>query len=387
MSEQQGLNRSLTIGLISPKEKKQVVLNSIRRYRAICRQCFSIVLLAQTAGSEIQTKEDTIVLAPQSEKAKNILATVMGRDGKVFAYSLRDFVLQEQWPTAYSFVWDSLRRDLEIAWKTKDPEFPRASRGWLVLQGARNITQFNRRGIGFAVARGKPVGCTPAHHRLELRWDHDIGPVVFQVPKLDRHRWLIWRNLVNQENGHEFGTLYLNERDGLIQATITYKKPAQETEVDPGRTCTVTFGTGDKFIEIQGPDHSLYLSDAEVVAWLKRLEARRIALEKRRAACGNPRRPWGHRKGWLATQDVISRLTKQRENGQKDRNHAFTRRIVDRAFVWHCGRIEVGPFPADLSGKPWQWAQFRMFLNYKAQEKGIKIVYFDPEEVEVAQES
>jgi hypothetical protein len=55
-----------------------------------------------------------------------------------------------------SMRFDSIRRDVTTVWNSLDPEYTKAKRGWLALQGARGVAQFNWRGIGIPQATGRP---------------------------------------------------------------------------------------------------------------------------------------------------------------------------------------------------------------------------------------
>ncbi|MDE2102663.1 MAG: hypothetical protein KGL39_35795 [Patescibacteria group bacterium] len=386
--------RSLTIDIFAPDDDRQTVLNSIRRYRAACREVYGCLLCAQAAGAHIEydKEKDQIQVNPSGHAGAAVLAAVRGqveavkgqtgegmlytvRGGAGLGYDLRQYVLQHLLPSSLSFVWDSLRRDVVKVWTSRDPEFTKARRGWLALQGSRGVAQFNWRGIGIPVSTGRPQ--LGAHHLL-LKWDREIGPVNFDIPTLDRGRYQVLRAIREQDEGWSLGTVFLNEHDGKLRASISYTAPSSTADLDPEAVCRVRFGAGDAFLRIvaNGGDKTYdTISDHEVVGMLKMMLLRRQKLELRRAACGNPRRPWGHRKGWLANQDVLSRATLQRERLVQDRNHAWTRRIVSRAISWRCGVIEVGTMPEDLGGEPWKWAQFKTFLEYKASERGIKVQY------------
>src|SRR5262245_28270370 len=153
--------RTLKIDLVVTGDddaQRLAVLNqvrqSIRQYRAVLRHCFSVLTCAQAAAAEISWQggdAGEIRVRPNNDAARQVLAAATGKDGAALGYQLREYVLQTLAPTWHSFVWDSLRRDMSTAWTAKDAEFPRAGRGWLILQGARGISRFNNRGIGFPV--------------------------------------------------------------------------------------------------------------------------------------------------------------------------------------------------------------------------------------------
>jgi len=376
------------------QDLRQEILNSIRRYRAACRQCYGVLLLARAAGAEIEIKDESLRVKPKLDNSKIGLASLLGvakiektekgprgsgqgyavNVGAGDAYELRQYFFDQLYPEAKSFVWDSMRRDITTVWNSRDPEFGNASRGWLALQGARGIAQFNWRGIGLPTATAKPrlVG-----HSVFLNWDKGLGEVEFHLPNLDGGRYHVWRSLRDGSEGWKLGTLYLNERDGKIKIVATHERPDKTDDLDPERVCRVQFQEYPGLLTIAGPDGALTydsIAGESVKAFLDAALQRRIALENRRAACGNPKRPWGHRRGWLANQDVLSRATLNRTRTVADYNHAWTRRIVTWAAAWRCGQVELGPLPEEMFGHPWQWSQLVANLTYKVEEIGGQLI-------------
>jgi hypothetical protein len=396
MSADSTVQRSVTFDVFPPDDHRQAVLNSIRKYRAVCREVYAALLLAQTAGSELEDEDSGPRLKPDGDASKIVLAAALGvakiarceepkvrgegqkftvQLGSAFAYELREYVLDRLWPTALSYVWDSIRRDVTTVWSSLDPEYAKTKRGWLALQGARGVAQFNRRGIGIPQATGRPKldGYT-----LVLKWDRELGSVTFKLPRLDGGRQYVWANLRDKSEGWKLGTLYLNERDGRIKATVSYSKPAAAASVDPSRICQVKFVADEEtLLLIVGPNREQTcdtIGSADVIAWLERHTSKKHHHEAARASCGSPSRPWGYRKGWKANQERVNRLTRMRENQVKTLNHNWARRIVSRAVAWRCGKIEIEGPPEDLAGFPWNWSQFRDLLRYKAEEKQVELV-------------
>jgi len=381
--------RSLSLEIWPPADKKQAVLDGIRRYRMACRKVFSVLGLAQTAGA---TVTDDGTLKPSSDSGKLVAACAIDatvpevvngekgegnrytlKIGKGFAYEMRTWFLQELFPTALSFVWDSARRDCTTAWTSRDPEFPTASRGWLAMQGTRGFAQFRRRGIGFPPATARPK---LAGHTLALKWDRELGEIIFDLGKLDGGRYVTWKRLRDGLDGYELGTIYLGECDGKIRATITYSFPATAADLDPEAICAATFGEpGESWLTIRCGIAVVTVSSEEATAWLTGLRDRRAAIEMRRRACGSPNKPWGDRPGWKAAQAVVDRVTARRLNGAKHRNHCWARRIVEMAKTNRCGKIRVASFPETLAGHPWQWAELKSFIGYRAELIGADVVF------------
>lgn len=375
------LNRSLKLQLRLPnamQDRRQEILNSIRHFRAVARQCCSALTLAQAAGAAIDYSpaNDVLKITPDNDASRAVLAAVFGHDGKALGYQMRSWVLQELAPSWLSFVWDSLRRDLATAWTAKDPEFTRASRSWLILHGAREVAKFNRRGIGFPVSTGRP---RLGGHTLMLKWDHRIGAIPFRINSLDGGAYYHWKSIRDKSNGHDLGTVFLNERDGRLFATVSYSMPLAANDTDPTRTLVVRVNdAGESLISLSGPDgvHTCDLISGEYAHQQLALRyAQRVRLEAGRAACGSPRRPWGHRRGWHERQAALSSATLGRERMVTNCNHAWSRRIADRARSWRCGVVELHlPTASELYRHPWNWSQFEMFLRYKCGEVGAVVV-------------
>jgi hypothetical protein len=402
--------RNVTIDVYPPQELWQPIVASIKRYRVACAKMYATLLLAQQAGATIEVDEESgnVKVHPRNDNAKLLLAEAMGTavnekgdkirgEGQSWtvkvltakAYEIRDWFFRDLYPSARAFVYDSARRDICTVWRAPDPEFPQATRGWLSLQLARGPARFARRAIGFARLTGKPQ---LEGRKLILNWDHDIGKVTFDIPKLEGARYGVWRPLRDGDEGWKLGTLYLTVRESkhaksCLSAIISYTFPAKAAILNPAYICNVTIDAGDPdvFIHMKGP-HGAETYDSiaghEAVAWLRWMYTRRQVLEARRAACGNPRRPWGHRKGWRAAQDVLSRLTDKRELGQKDRNHAWTRRIATRCRDWGCGSCVINitngigeTGVGALFGLPWSWTQFEQHIKYKLTEIGATLEF------------
>lgn len=369
--------RSLCVELVLPEGvAKKPIIDSIRQYRTGCRKLYGVLCAAYAAGAQIEVSEDDIKLTPSSESTKSILATMLGAEGacKAHGYALKDYFQQYLYPNAQFFVWNQAQRDISSVWNSCDPEFPTASRGWLALQGTRGIAQFRRRGIGISSNGGPKLH----EHTLSLKWDRVIGRVDFKLPRLDSGRYYIWQHLRDGAEGWSLGMVYLSESDGKLRAVITYHRPEDLRPIEVDRQLLVTVGeTPDRFLTLAGPGGVVELdeiSGCSVVAWLGVMKARQKELEDRVGACGNPRAPWGFNKSRRKNQEVRSRVTKQRANGVKDHNHAWTRRIVTRAVYWRCGTIKVVPAVAEtLFSYPWNWTEFFACLKYKAAFHGITV--------------
>lgn len=379
--KKENLNRSLKIDLILPEESKHLyrpILNSIRKYRAVARKLFSACAMAEMAGASIITEEkkgeSNIKVKPDNEASRLILANAFGTDGKAHLYQLRSYVRKDLATEWHSFVWDNVRQDVSSRWSSPDPEFSKAKRGWLVTQGARALARFMHIGIGFPIATANPKMDA---HTLSLKWDSTVGPVSFIIPRLDGSSYFIWKNIRDKVDGWEPGTVYLNERDGKIFAVLSYKCPFKNEKVDLKKELVVEFPEDrNTFITIHGPKtfSGDVLSSEEAIGWLNELLQISEVYKMRLSAVGNTHKKWGDTIAHNALVKRLNNVTERRTNGQKTRNHLWTRRIVENAIRTGCGTIILKGFPErELFGHPWSWYQFKNFLEYKMNEIGGRV--------------
>jgi hypothetical protein len=353
-------DRAINFDVTCPDEQYRAVRSSIDRFRAGCRQLFSVLGCAQAAGASLVSKDDgDLSLKPNTAAAQAILRQMFRLDAdakaKALAYPARRWWLGHVYPDAMSFVWDGARRIVCERWQAKDPEFTRANRGWLILQGARGVAEFQRLGIPFPQTTARPKLLTKS---IALKWDRTIGEVEFFFAGrgLTPHEWHIWSKIRHPQ--HRIG--------------VTYQRDGQPAALDPDRVLYVRLGDDGASLVLVGPDgersyDAIGLSDA--AAQLAMLAAQSRRWSERKECAGNPRKPWGFKKAWKATVEHLVRVTKRRECYQKDCNHAWSRRIVSRAASWRCGVTAFIP-PDGLSGQPWQWTQLSQFLTYKLQQIG-----------------
>jgi len=363
------VKRSVKIDVIPPDNKRREVINSIRLYRAACRKAYTACSNAEMAGAEIIMGDDDIQIKPNSENAKQILELAFGVTGKAHLYQLRVWI-RDLHPTWMSIVPESIHRDIvSPRWRAKDPEFPKATRGYLTLNGARAHASFMRVGIYFK----NTVPKISADKRcVSLKWDYDIGEVDFRIPKLDGSRYGIWKNLCEEREGWKPGGMFLSEKDNKIFLVLSFECPDPVSEIDVERVLSVTINEGEPENYITASCENKRFSAEKIsvldaTTWLSSLDIVRQKYEKQLAATCR------HKQSKRAVIKKMENLSSKRTNGQKTFNHIWTRRIVSHAVRTKCGTIIVSGLPErELCRHPWGWYQFKEMLKYKITELGGK---------------
>lgn len=367
------MKRSLKIEVRIESEKKKSIIDSIRLYRAACRKAYSACAMAEMAGAEIVEDEAKGILVKPCKAAKEILEKAFCVSGKAHLYELRIW-LRELHPSWMSIVPESIHREIiSPKWRGKDPEFPKATNGYLVLNGARSIARFEHIGIPF-----KNTVPKIEERSVKIKWDYDIGEINFVLDRLDSARWHAFRNIRDITDGWKLGATYLNEKDGKLSLIITYTAPDKDSIVDKDKTLKIFFNAEayEMFINCEGPAalQGDKISVYEAVNGLQSMRTIAERYEACRESAGNPRRAWGARKIFNGVQKQIHFLAERRKRYIADRNHLWTRRIINCAKNWQCGTILLVNIPEkELFGHPWNWTGFKFYLNYKAQEIGAEV--------------
>ena len=377
---------------------KQQILNSIKLYRHAGRQLVGTFFTACAAGASVQEKKGDLVIKPENARARQILDLAMDKSGKLEMYSCRDVVLQH-WAKGsgkgggkgggntsrwHSYVWDSLRRKVWSLWQAKDPQFQKAARGWLVLQGVRRLPVMNGIGIETPAVYVRKLD----HHSVELQWDHEIGPVTLHFTKLDGGRWAVWKAIL--EDRYKIGSVTLNYRrtkkGPQLKLYMPYKYRRKKRDISPKRSIEVSFDhdTGITVTMLEGkhdsqaavpPDdlRKVVLPFAAAISGIDQLKTQDETLLAKLRACGNRgecRRGQGCPAAANAFVARRKKVSLQRERRVKDWNHRWTSRIAAVAESWQCGKCVLFDIPETIRKRPWQWFHFQQMLQYKLHELG-----------------
>jgi len=366
------------------------VVQSVRRYRDALRKMFAALDAGHALAATLAARDDgSCVLTPHNDEAKIALAVAFGgarikrlpkalgpngkpvREGSHFdvavgsasAYELRNWFRAILYPSAKSFVWDSARALIVERWRALDPEV-RATRGFLTMQGARQLAQFWRRGMCLPLATARPRF---ARRSVTVHWDNALGPVELQLADLDRGAWKIWRRI--RDGVYEPGSITINERAGKLLLGLSYKSAAETAETDADAVLTVRLDGDRLTMTADASADEIALDNA--IAVLTRLRGATDAWTRRRASSGSSWRSWGHRAKWRGAQEHLTAVTASRANFVTDCCHAWARRVASRARSWKCGQValEIDAL-ATLAGHSFPWSELKCCVQYKLARFG-----------------
>jgi IS605 OrfB family transposase len=124
------------------------------------------------------------------------------------------------------------------------------------------------------------------------------------------------------------------------------------------------------------------LDGRELIHYRQKIEARRIALLRNSKIAEENTGKSGH--GRKKRIESIEHMSERVKNFRDTFNHKYSKYLVDFAIRNNCGTIQM----EDLSGysegvsetllKNWSYYDLQRKIEYKANEKGINVVFINP---------
>ena len=391
----------------------------VRWYRALFTKMLGHVSAAQAATAELVMHKPTknLILVPNSDRAREVLAALFSKSGKRRYYELRGCFFQavreleaQGGPYFGSHMWDGICGQLAAVRDKKMPAFNGLWRSRLEIQGRLDVPSC--RHLGMPVMRTCGRNYTNAiedergkRFRIQIGRRGDVFDLVVEgTVATGDGEFRKELNAGQSRDFHKFATgdwefqtpvLNLHE-DGTLSLNVPYSRPKKvASDIRKDNVMEVCFkavkgsdlparrherGTDDDKVYVihcfkQGGRRKFRIPVNDVLADMNRYSAKRHKIEIQRDC----RRRWPARtKRPLAER--IHHLTELRSRRQKDANHAWTREIIRQAGFWCCGTIKVFGLPNGVTegllldqSIQWQWSQFAQFLAYKANEAGMVV--------------
>jgi len=344
---------ALKIPVHPAEEDRQRLNNAMTAYRGALRQAAAMLEIASSAGAEIKpSKTGELMIIEDFAKTNAMLSEVFGKTGKALGYPMRAWLVEKM---GLRSEWaDSALRDLAVRWMAKDPEMTKLRRNFLVLNGKRKPPLFRFQSFPIR-ARSAEL----SDHAINFDLGGEFGEITLKIGTLDPGARRVWKLIVDGEY-HGGDMKLVKRRNGGWRLVCPYERMEA-----PDAT------TKEAVLEVEVTPEcvkagSLELRFDPILPWLDRLALRQKDLEAERDNCQ------GFRKARAAIVARCNRLTETRDNGVRTWNHVWAKRIVDHARARACGTICLKePKEEGLSGRPWQWADLKSKIGYKAKLQGL----------------
>lgn len=476
------------------REQYLKVINSIRDFRAILRQLCSVASYCKSSSAKLVVNDNGFLQVAFDRDASASLMRELSNlglergtacsNGKPY-YELRPYFFKivkgladsrraagQAGSDFDSSCWDEASKFVKVISDAPDPKsgIPRSC---LFSKGDREVPEIRNFGIPIKYYQSSG-GRARIEERQDgslvivLKWADDIGEVEFV---LDGH-YMLNGNLAKIKANpgarfvfHKMATgewpfqcPIINERDGKLSLTISYKKPqwsratcdgcgaemahklmvpipvemkvkmpdgrmpigkcpecagscfALEPKYDMEQTAELWFSKvkgselprrKDEESRRRDIDKTFFLHIKLVGRSGKNRRIKRIAVndaisivnrisiqmrdkEIRRDCC----RKSSPKNVQKSIASEINALARRRANFSTSKNHYWSQEVVKTvSMYWNCGKLVVygppsgavsqsNPIENDgLCGLPWNWSQFKTFLDYKAKQFGLQVEY------------
>lgn len=204
------------------------------------------------------------------------------------------------------------------------------------------------------------------------------GAFRFKIVEKNRGSNSIIRSIVCGEYSHTSSSIKI--KNGKIFLNLGYAFEAkEENEFVQGRIMGVDIGIAyPAYMSFNDSQKREKIMPGEIESFRLQMDSRRRSMYSQTKHSGEGKQ--GH--GYKCRTKGCDKL-KEKESNFRDRiNHQYSRFIVDFAYKNRCGVIQM----EDLSGiskdstflKNWPYFDLQTKIEYKAAEKGIKVVKVNP---------
>ena len=171
---------------------------------------------------------------------------------------------------------------------------------------------------------------------------------------------------------------------------LCYSFDNETKELDENRILGINLGVVyPLYASINGDYRRHFIKGDEIIEFRKRVEGRRDALKSQSRTCGDGRIGHGYTTRMKPSLRISDKIARFRDTF----NHKASRSLIDFAVKNNCGTIQL----EDLTGitteknlekfedkdmrkflKDWSYYDLQQKIEFKAKEKGIKVVKINP---------
>ncbi len=174
-------------------------------------------------------------------------------------------------------------------------------------------------------------------------------------------------------------------KSGKWYLNLGYSFESEAKALDEDKILGIDLGIVKPFVaSVYGDRSRLWVDggeDSEIEVFRRRCEARRKALLRQRKICGDGSIGHGYKTRTAPANALEDKIARFRDTI----NHKYSRAIVDYAVKQNCGIIQMENLKGITDGeqprylKNWSYFDLKTKIENKAKEKGIKVVYIEPQ--------
>ena len=204
----------------------------------------------------------------------------------------------------------------------------------------------------------------------------------FKIQVEDKSTRTILERCIDGEYVVSGSKLIYDKKKKLWKLNLCYSFKANEIEsLDKNKILGIDLGIACPLMaSVNGEFDRFSIKGGEIETFRKRIEARKRSVLHQTKYCGDGRIGHGRNKRTEPAYKINDKIARFRDTA----NHKYSRALIDYAIRKNCGMIQM----ENLTGisdnkehflKEWSYYDLQTKIENKAKEKGIKIVYINPE--------
>jgi putative transposase len=286
-------------------------------------------------------------------------------------------VLKRRYNTLYSSNFSQTIKRATDKWKSDVKD---------ILSGAKSIPSF-KRNVPIDVVKDAitvykedhkylaSLNLISSKYKKEIQRTNSSFNVLLRVGD-NTQRVILDRILSGEYTVSASQILYDNKKWFL---NLTYQFEKEKIILDPENIMGIDLGIVHPiYMAFNNSLNRYYIKGGEIEEFRKRTEHRRRELLMQGKYCADGRK--GH--GYKTRVEPIEKLSKRIEHFRDTCNHKYSRFVIDMAVKHGCGTIQLenleGISKNSVFLKNWSYYDLQQMIQYKANEKGIRVVFVDP---------
>lgn len=163
---------------------------------------------------------------------------------------------------------------------------------------------------------------------------------------------------------------------------LNYQFEAEEKKLDENNVMGIDMGVCTPvYVAFNNSLNRYSITGGEIEHFRRVIESRRKEMLRQSKYCGKGRRGRGRR----ARLAPLEKLSSKVSNFRKTCNHKYSKYVIDLAIKHNCGVIQMEDLTGVADGErkatflgEWTYYDLQQKIEYKAKEKGIKVIKINP---------
>ena len=203
---------------------------------------------------------------------------------------------------------------------------------------------------------------------------------LFEIMVRDKSTRTILERCYDNIYGISASKLIYNQKKKQWFLNLAYSFDSVKNSLDENKILGVDLGVVCPVVaSVNGDYDRLSIKGGEIEQFRKKIEARKYSICRQRPNCANGSIGHGYETRMKPALKISDKVARFRDTF----NDKVSRSVIDYAINKNCGVIQMEMLKGITSDaepflKNWSYFDLQQKIEYKANEKGIKVVYINP---------